>query len=127
MSCIQYLNKIGLNHIEKYEREITEYLFNKLESIENINILGPSPKVQPTRGALASFYVKEIHANDIAELLDNQKICIRSGHHCCQPLHRFYSIKATARASLSFTTTTEEIDIFTEELNSIVTFLRKYS
>ena len=85
-----------------------------------MDILGPSPKQQFNRGALATFNVEGIHANDIAELLDASGICIRSGHHCCQPLHRFYGLSASARASLSFTSTMEEIDYFIEELSSSI-------
>ena len=58
-----------------------------------------------------TFNLKNIHANDIAELLNTNDIYIRSGHHCCQPLHHHYGIKSSARASLSFTSTINEIDI----------------
>jgi len=60
-------------------------------------------------------------------LLDNSDICIRSGHHCCQPLHRFYGLKSTARASLSFITTKKEIDFLTDELKSIISFIKRNS
>ncbi|MBW3041128.1 aminotransferase class V-fold PLP-dependent enzyme [Prochlorococcus marinus] len=125
--ALNYLQSIGLNEIHNYEKELTRYLFEKLEQIDDVKILGPSPLNQPERGPLATFYFKEIHSNDIAELLDNSNICIRSGHHCCQPLHRFYGIKSTARASLSFISTTSEIDYLTEELQSIISFLKKNS
>ena len=68
-----------------------------------------------------------LHANDISSLLDTNGIYIRSGHHCCQPLHNYYGINATARASLRFTTTHEEIDIFRDELLSAIAFLRKHT
>ena len=104
-----------------------QYLFEGLNSIGNIQILGPSPKQDPHRGALATFHIKNIHSNDIAEILDANGICIRSGHHCCQPLHKHYNLSSSARASLSFTTTQKEIDLFIEELNSTISFLRKNS
>ena len=56
--------------------------------------------------------MRGIHSNDIAEILDSKGVCIRSGHHCCQPLHRYLGIKSTARVSMNFTTTEEDIDIF---------------
>ena len=68
-----------------------------------------------------------LHANDIAALLDSAGICIRSGHHCTQPLHRLYGLSGSARASLGFTTTPEEIDRFAEELEGTITFLREHS
>ena len=126
-TALNYLQSIGLNEIHNYEKELTTYLFEKLEEIDDLKILGPSPLIQPERGPLATFYIKGIHSNDVAELLDNSNICIRSGHHCCQPLHRFYGIKSTGRASLSFTSTTSEIDSLTEELKSIISFLKKHS
>ena len=126
-AALNYLKSIGLNEIHAYEKELTQYLFEKLKQIDNLKILGPSPSTQPDRGALATFNVKGIHSNDIAELLDNSNIYIRSGHHCCQPLHRFYGLKSTARASLSFISTRSEIDSLTEELQSIILFLKKHS
>jgi len=126
-SALEYLNSIGLNQIERYEKELTSYLFNKLKSINGLIILGPKPSEQENRAPLATFYVKGIHSNDIAELLDSKQIYIRSGHHCCQPLHRHYGVNSTARASLSFTSTKQEIDYFIDELRSIVFFLKKYS
>ncbi len=126
-SALQYLQKIGLENIYSWEKELTEYLFEKLLRINDIRILGPIPDKQLNRGALATFSIKDIHSNDIAELLDSNNICIRSGHHCCQPLHHHYSIKSTARASLSFTSTKNEIDIFVDELFSIITFLKQNS
>tara|TARA_B100000965_G_scaffold22305_1_gene16810 strand:- start:2159 stop:3406 length:1248 start_codon:yes stop_codon:yes gene_type:complete len=126
-TALTYLQSIGLKEINNYEKELTKYLFEKLEEINDLKILGPSPLVKPDRGPLATFFVEGIHSNDISELLDNSNICIRSGHHCCQPLHRFYGLKSTARASLSFISTPSEIDCFTEELKSIISFLKKNS
>tara|TARA_B100000214_G_scaffold370573_1_gene345448 strand:+ start:1680 stop:2924 length:1245 start_codon:yes stop_codon:yes gene_type:complete len=126
-AALKYLESIGLKKINNYETELTKYLFEKLSLINDITILGPSPFTNPNRGPLATFNIKGIHSNDIAELLDNSNICIRSGHHCCQPLHRFYGIKSTARASLSFTSTESEIDYFTEELKAAISFLKKNS
>ena len=125
--ALQYLQEIGLENIHAWEKKITQYLFDKLNLIEEVSILGPSYKQQPNRGALATFKVEGLHANDIAALLDTSGICIRSGHHCCQPLHRHYGIEATARASFSFTTTFTEIDIFIDELISTIGFLKANS
>ena len=126
-TALSYLESIGLNRIQEWESQLTKYLFEGLNKINEITILGPSPKQQPHRGALATFTTQNIHANDLAELLNENKIYIRSGHHCCQPLHRNYSLNASARASLSFTTTFQEIDSFLEELRSCIKFLKKFS
>ncbi len=121
--AIKYINNIGLDNIQKYEKEITKYLFEQLNQIEDLEIIGPSPKIDPNRASLATFYVKGIHSNDIAEILDSRGICIRSGHHCCQPLHRHLGINSTARVSMNFTTNQEEINIFIENLKETISFL----
>ena len=126
-AAIRYLQAIGLNAIQAWEAQLTRYLFERLQAIDGVKILGPTPEQQPERGALATFLVDGVHANDIAELIDASGICIRSGHHCCQPLHRHYGVTASARASLSFTSTFEEIDRFSDELASTVAFLREHS
>jgi len=122
--AINYINTIGLNEIHEYEKTITKYLFEKLNQIENIEIIGPSPEIDPDRASLATFYIKNIHSNDIADILDSKGICIRSGHHCCQPLHRYIGIKSTARISMNFTTNKEEIDLFIEKLKDTIDFLK---
>ena len=121
--AIKYISNIGLNNIKNYEKYITKYLFEQLNKIEDLEIIGPSPKVDPNRASLATFYVKGLHANDIAEILDSKGICIRSGHHCCQPLHRHIGINSTARVSMNFTTTQEEINTFIENLKETISFL----
>ena len=126
-AALDYLNGLGLERIHAWEQQLTAHLFARLEAIEGLRILGPTPEQQPDRGALAAFSVAGLHANDLAELLDSAGICIRSGHHCTQPLHRHYGLAASARASLSFTTTIEEIDRFAEELIGAIAFLREHS
>jgi cysteine desulfurase/selenocysteine lyase len=126
-AALDYLQGLGLDRIHTYEQQLTRLLFDRLEAIDGVRVLGPTPQQQPDRGALAAFTVEGIHANDLAALLDSAGICIRSGHHCTQPLHRLYGIAGSARASLSFTTTVEEIDRFAEELAGTIAFLREHS
>ncbi len=125
--ALDYLQGLGLDRIHAYEQQLTRQLFDRLGAIDGVRVLGPTPQQQPDRGALAAFTVEGIHANDLAALLDSSGICIRSGHHCTQPLHRLYGIAGSARASLSFTTTVEEIDRFAEELAGTIAFLREHS
>ena len=122
--AINYINKIGLNNIHEYEKNITKYLFKKLKKIEDVEIIGPPPEIDPKRACLATFYVNNIHSNDIAEILDSKGICIRSGHHCCQPLHRHIGINSTARVSMNFTTDKNDIDEFIEKLIETISFLK---
>ena len=126
-AALDYLQGLGLERIHAYEQQLTRLLFDRLGAIDGVRVFGPTPQQQPDRGALAAFTVEGIHANDLAALLDSAGICIRSGHHCTQPLHRLYGIAGSARASLSFTTTPEEIDSFAEELEGTIAFLREHS
>ena len=126
-AALDYLTDLGLDRIHAWEQQLTRHLFSRLQAIDGLRILGPTPDQQPDRAALAAFHVDGVHANDISALLDSAGICIRSGHHCTQPLHRHYGLSASARASLSFTTTLEEIDRFAEELQGSISFLREHS
>ena len=126
-AAIRYLQDLGLTAIQDWEAQLTRHLFSRLEAIDGVRILGPTPDQQPDRGALATFLVDGLHANDLAAMLDLSGICIRSGHHCCQPLHRHYGVSSSARASLSFTSTFEEIDRFAEELQSTIRFLKEHA
>ena len=108
-------------------KELTDYLFEKLLSFKDLNIIGPNPNQDSKRASLASFFINDIHSNDIAEILDSKGICIRSGHHCCQPLHKYLNINSTARVSMNFTTTKQDIDIFIEKLEETISFLKTNS
>ncbi|EHC11040.1 cysteine desulfurase, SufS subfamily [Fischerella thermalis JSC-11] len=122
-AAVDYLTKIGMDKIHTYEAELTAYLFQQLEKIPQIRIYGPKPNAQGEgRAALAAFTAAEVHANDLSTLLDTEGIAIRSGHHCTQPLHRYLKIPATARASLSFYNTREEIDVFIKALKETIDF-----
>ncbi|MEX0271224.1 SufS family cysteine desulfurase [Leptolyngbyaceae cyanobacterium UHCC 1019] len=122
-AAIDYLSAIGMDKIHAYEEELTAYLFQQLEQIPNLQTLGPKPKADGSgRAALAAFTVGDVHANDLSTLLDQAGVAIRSGHHCTQPLHRLLNISSSARASLYFYNTREEIDVFIAELKETVEF-----
>ncbi len=122
-AAIDYLNNIGMDKIHAYEAELTAYLCQKLAQIPQIRIYGPKPDANGEgRAALAAFTTAEVHANDLSTLLDQEGVAIRSGHHCTQPLHRYLGLPSTARASLSFYNTREEIDIFIKALQETIDF-----
>lgn len=126
-AALEYLQRIGVDRIHSWEQRLTRRLFTRLEAIDGVRILGPTPDQQPDRAPLAAFSVDGLHPNDIAALLDSSGICIRSGHHCTQPLHRHYGLAGSARASMGLTTSLEEVDRFAEELESTIGFLREHS
>ncbi len=122
-AAIDYLTQIGMDKIHAYEAELTTYLFKKLADIPKLRIYGVKPEANGEgRAALAAFNVEGIHASDLATLLDHEGIAIRSGHHCTQPLHRLFNASGSARASLYFYNTREEIDVFAKTLQETIDF-----
>jgi cysteine desulfurase/selenocysteine lyase len=122
-AAVDYLTALGMDKIHDYEEGLTAYLFKKLAQIPRVRVYGPQPNYKGQgRAALASFNVEGIHASDLATLLDQDGIAIRSGHHCTQPLHRLFSASGSARASLYFYNTQEEIDCFIQSLTQTIDF-----
>ncbi|TVU27262.1 hypothetical protein EJB05_29860 [Eragrostis curvula] len=123
-AAIDYLSHIGMEQIHEYEKELATYLYEKLISVPNVRIYGPSPSQTGHRAPLCSFNVDNVHPTDIAEILDLQHgVAIRSGHHCAQILHRTLGVNASARASLHFYNTKEEVDAFIHALKDSIDFL----
>jgi cysteine desulfurase/selenocysteine lyase len=122
-TAVDYLTAIGMDNIHAYEMELTRYLFERLRQVPKVRIYGPLPEeIDGDRAALASFNVKGLHASDIAALLDQDGVAIRSGHHCTQPLHSLMEASGSARASLYFYNTRAEIDCFIESLTAAIAF-----
>lgn len=119
-AAVDYLTNIGMDKIHAYEGELTDYLFEQLMSMPLVKIYGPKPPKE--RAALASFTCGDVHPHDLSTMLDQAGIAIRAGHHCTQPLHRFLKAQSTARASLYFYNTFEEIDAFVASLQESIDF-----
>ena len=122
-AAVDYLTNIGMEKIHNYETELTTYLFDKLGQIPEVTIYGPQPNIYGEgRAALASFTVETLHPNDLSTMLDEAGIAIRSGHHCAQPLHQYLKVSSTARVSLSFYNTRDDIDTFVVALKDTIEF-----
>jgi cysteine desulfurase / selenocysteine lyase len=117
-AAVDYLSNLGMDNIHAYEEELSDYLCKKLCEIPNLKIYGPKLK----RAALAAFKIEGIHPSDLSTLMDHEGVAIRSGHHCTQPLHRILNIPGSARASLYFYNTREEIDAFIVALKDTIDF-----
>jgi cysteine desulfurase / selenocysteine lyase len=116
--AIDYLTNIGMDKIYAYEQELSAYLYQQLRQIPELRIYGP----KTNRAALAAFTAGEVHPHDLSTLLDQAGVAVRAGHHCTQPLHRELKAQSTARASLYFYNTTEEIDVFIAALKESIEF-----
>ncbi|MEO1095940.1 MAG: SufS family cysteine desulfurase [Cyanobacteria bacterium J06638_28] len=122
-AAVDYLSSIGLDKIADYEHQLTAYLYKQLNQIPQIRLFGPQPQADGSgRAAIATFTVEGVHAQDLSTLLDQSGVAIRSGHHCTQPLHRLLGESSTARASLYFYNTREEIDVFVAALKDTIDF-----
>lgn len=122
-AAVDYLTSIGMDKIHAYEAELTAYMFEKLRQIPDLTIYGPQPNADGEgRAALASFTVKNLHANDLSTMLDDAGVAIRSGHHCTQPLHHYLGVSSTARASLYFYNSCEDVDVFVAALKETIEF-----
>jgi cysteine desulfurase / selenocysteine lyase len=115
--ALDYVGNIGMDNIEAYERQLTNYAMEKLEQIDGLRIFGTSPD----RDAVISFLVGDIHHLDMGTLLDRLGIAVRTGHHCAQPVMTHYGIEGTVRASFSFYNTFEEVDALVEGIKRVAT------
>ena len=112
-SIINYLNKIGINNIEKQEQKLKEYALKKLKQIKDIIIYNEN-----SESSIITFNIKDIFAQDLAIYLNKYNICVRAGNHCAKILKDELGIKNTCRISLYFYNTKEEIDKLIEVLNN---------
>jgi cysteine desulfurase/selenocysteine lyase len=106
-AAIDYLDGIGLEGIERYERELLDYALPKLEALEGVRVFGPPAD---RRAGIVSFEVEGAHPHDVAQVLDWEGVAVRAGHHCNQPLMTKLGVPATTRASFYLYTVPEEID-----------------
>ncbi|MFH1420514.1 MAG: cysteine desulfurase [Candidatus Aenigmatarchaeota archaeon] len=116
-----YLRNVGVNNIEKHEKELMKFILDSLG--DKVDLLGSS-NIKDKLGVF-SFNIKNISHHDVAALLDKKNICVRSGHHCCLPLHKKFNLQGTVRASLYLYNTQEEVEKFIESVRQIAkTFSR---
>lgn len=118
-TAIDYINKIGLEEIHEYEQHILTYTLEKMQDIPEVNIYGSADE----RGAVVSFNLDNIHPHDLSQLLDNDGIAIRAGHHCAQPIMKKLGVSATGRASFYVYNSKEDVDRLCESLVKTVKFM----
>ena len=117
MEAVKYLRRIGMENVQRHERELTEYVLKRFGEFEKVKFYGP--KDASLKCGIIPFNIDGMNPHDVALMLDSFGIMVRSGYHCAEPLHRRLGIKGSARASFYIYNTKEEIDRFIEVLRSI--------
>ena len=112
--AINFINKIGINNIQKHEKSLLNYTYESLKTIKGITIYNPK-----NSQSIISFNLKGIHCHDVAQILGDENICIRAGHHCAMPLMNKMKISGTCRISLSIYNTKEDIDKLIQGLKKV--------
>jgi len=107
-TAIDYVTDLGVAAIRDHEHALTTYALDALQALPDLTVIGPSTAVD--RGATIAFTLKGVHPHDVAQLLDEDGIAVRAGHHCARPVCVRFGIPATTRASFGVYTTTDEID-----------------
>ena len=115
-AALDYLENLGLDRVAAYENELLEYATSRLSQVPGLRLIGTAP----SKAAVLSFVLDEVHPHDIGTILDLEGVAIRTGHHCAQPLMDYYGLPATARASLAFYNTREEIDALCRGLEKVI-------
>jgi cysteine desulfurase/selenocysteine lyase len=109
-----------MDAINAYERELTTYALSRFAEVDGLRIIGP-PTAQ-ARGAAISFAIGDLHPHDVGQVLDEQGIAVRVGHHCARPVCLRFGVPATTRASFYLYTTRGEIDALVEGLDRVKAF-----
>lgn len=118
--AVDYIKSIGIDAISDYEHDLTTYLIDELNTIKDLRIIGTAKD----HAGSVSFVIEGCHNSDIGELLNQQGIAVRTGHHCTQPLMEIYNIKGTVRASLALYNTHSEVDHLIRGLKNAVHILQ---
>lgn len=115
-AAADYLMAVGLDAVRAHEVELTAHMLDALAQVDGITVFGPRDAA--VRGGAVSFSLPDLHPHDIAQLIDQEGVCVRAGHHCAKPLMRVLGVGATARASTYLYNSAEEIDVFVRALGN---------
>jgi cysteine desulfurase/selenocysteine lyase len=116
--AVQYLEHIGMDEVRRHEIDILSYALEKFSAYKDISVIGPNDAKK--RGGVIAFTIKGIHSHDIAQIVNEENICIRSGNHCAMPFHTALHIPSSARISFYIYTTRLEIDTFFRGIDRVI-------
>lgn len=120
-AAIEYLEKIGLENIAGYEKEVLDYALDSVKEIDDVTVYGNPPR----RCGVISFNLDDIHPEDVGKILDKMGIAVRTGRHCAEPLMNYYGIPGTVRASFGLYNTKEEVDRLVKGIKKAKDMLRE--
>ncbi|MDR7515200.1 MAG: cysteine desulfurase [Armatimonadota bacterium] len=118
--AVEYLRALGMEAVREHEKALVRYAMAQLAELRGLRLYGP--KDPELRGGALAFTLEGVHPHDVAQVLDEQGVCVRAGHHCAQPLHRALGLAATARASVYLYNTAEDIDALVRGLERVRAF-----
>ncbi|OBH81514.1 cysteine desulfurase [Mycobacterium scrofulaceum] len=121
-AAARYLGAVGMGAVEAHERELVAATLEGLSGIDGVRIIGPT--TMEHRASPVSFVVDGVHAHDVGQVLDDEGVAVRVGHHCAMPLHRRFGVAATARASFAVYNTTDEVERLVAGVRRALEFFR---
>lgn len=116
-AAVDYLEHIGMGNVRRHERELTAYALYKMADIPGLTVYGP--RDPDRRGGVISFNFADVHPHDVAQIMDEEGVAIRSGHHCAQVLMERLDVAATSRASFYVYNTKDEVDVLIGSLQKV--------
>jgi cysteine desulfurase/selenocysteine lyase len=119
-AAVDYLSGLGMQAVQAHEQALTAYALQRLGEVEGVRFIGP--RLPISRGGTVSFTVDGVHPHDVGQVLDEQGVAVRVGHHCARPVCVRYGIPATTRASFYVYTTRAEIDALVEGVERVKRF-----
>lgn len=122
--AVKFLEKIGMDNIRDHEKKLTEYSINRLVEEFGKSIVIYGPKNVDDKGGIISFSFDKFHPHDIAQILADDEICVRAGHHCAMPLHTRLNIPATVRASFYLYNDEQDVEKLVDGLKKVKKILR---
>ncbi|WP_426749175.1 SufS family cysteine desulfurase [Myxococcus sp. Y35] len=115
-AAIRYLESLGMENVAAHDRELLAYATRALESVPGLRLVGTARE----KSGVLSFLLGDIHPHDVGTILDREGICIRTGHHCAQPVMQHFKVPATSRASLALYNTREDVDALVRGLHKVL-------
>lgn len=122
-AAVQFLREIGMENVQAHEQRLTAYALERMQEIEGLRIAGPLTAER--RGGAIAFTVEGVHPHDLGQVLDNEGVAIRTGHHCAWPAHRGLDLQSTSRASFYLYNTMDEVDALVASISKAKEFFAR--